>query len=463
MRYLVALVLMLLPQVVAANMSPTEQQMKIYDCQAGDQDACNTLLVTGSPFDFYWFPNPEQLGQIPDMIAVRRDGCAQDGSQTCIELGLLLLKQDPADIAESYGLFAKACDVGNSFGCAYLSPLSEALTYGEHRGMDAVYDDAAAACAAGDQTGCTTQARLNAQLPTVIPDRTIWYDQMVTACEAKNGRACTLLSYMLSSDGVYEYEQIDADFDNKRRANRRAAAEYGAQACAYGNPVGCWNIGISYGDGEGVRADWETAQSFYVRACNGGYRYACEELNYETFWQPNDPIRDLRGPCDRGDFTACLYIAQQEFAPILYGPQDGADGERMQRFHEELRNICGMGSTQACAFAGVYLRGVGRVDDAQRFATAACNLLEMNGCTVLANILKLDRATPATLSQSIAFYDMACQEREWGACNNLGDSYEHGRGVPVDKARAARLYALACENGKDIGCRNLDQLQAANP
>ncbi|MFQ6546731.1 tetratricopeptide repeat protein [Aestuariibius sp. 2305UL40-4] len=457
--YWIALLLTVLAVLspFAAQATPTQMMLLNLDCQNGDEDACDALLLSGQTFGGY-FTAPHEPQSVADHLTALRPDCDAGNMKACGILGDLVLLQNPMDNPEGYALLARACDGGEALACARLAYLTQLLPYSVGPNYISFYEEQAEVCATGNPSACTTQARLNALLPDVLPDEEIWRGQLETACDADLGRACVILSYMLSEDGLWEYKQLDPGLEASSRSNARRALSYARKACDLGNPVGCWNAGLAYDDGNGARTDWERAQHHYVLACQGGYDPGCEEINYESFWRASDPLRTLESACGRGDFSACHLASEKRHAPISITDMSDADRERMTRYSSEMTEICEMGSLRACSVAGSLFRGLGRLEEAERYAAAACALGDQHGCLAAGNIWKLDRTDPGHHEQAIGYYQMACDLENWAACNNLGDSYRRGLGVEANTGRATRLFTLACTNGLALGCRNAANL-----
>jgi len=182
---------------------------------------------------------------------------------------------------------------------------------------------------------------------------------------------------------------------------------------------------------------------------------AMGEINYESYWNGDDPLEALQSACDTGDFTACFLAANKVHDPIGRNLHSGDDPTATARYLADMTDICEQGHLNSCVNAAIYERKAGRDVQAERLAHAACELGRMNGCFVLGNVYKLDREDHA---RAIYLYEIACEERVRNACNNLGDSFERGLGVPVDLDRARALFTKSCDLGAELGCRNLAEL-----
>jgi len=237
----------------ASHAQPTGTQAAMLgmDCQNGDAAACERALFAGIGSAGAWTALVVLADALPDMTAKRREACEANDQTACRELASLLYFQNLDSPNESYRLFAAACDAGDAFSCVQLSLISAGYDYGGYENGAALYAQMTSLCADGDLSACASQSRLNAQLPDVPQDHAIWYGQTVDLCDADVARACTFLSYMLGSDGAPEFERLESGFDFWRTRNRRLSVRYAQKGCDLGNPVACWNLALSYDDGDG--------------------------------------------------------------------------------------------------------------------------------------------------------------------------------------------------------------------
>ena len=53
------------------------------------------------------------------------------------------------------------------------------------------------------------------------------------------------------------------------------------KSCDSGHMRACWNIGLLYSNGSGVKRDKNKSLRFYKIACDGGYKKGCD--SYEIF------------------------------------------------------------------------------------------------------------------------------------------------------------------------------------
>lgn len=442
-----------------ARISATEWKLADYDCRTGDMPACE-LLILNHPHEVPESLPAKEVERIEtEALRARREACRGGDMRACTDHASLLAARTGQGSPEVYAVYAESCDAGDGFACGLLSDLEFALRDDIGTAYTAFYLQQAAACDAGETTACISQARLNVLAPLVPRDRAIWFDQLRKLCdEADAGRACALLAYIQSREGVRDYAAHDAGLVEEFENKQRYALWDGTKACRLGHPTGCYISALIYFDGHAVTRNWKIAQQFLVRACAGGYRRSCDEINRETYWRPGDNLLAMKAACEEGDFSACHYAAVNSFAPVTASPSSEADVARIAAYRTELEGICKMGWVRGCADLATMARAKKDLREAARYAWASCALSEGMGCLVLGNILKLDRGTPKAERQAVWYHRRGCELRTWIACNNLGDSYEHGTGVAADAAEAARHYRMACENDVARGCRNMAKL-----
>ncbi len=61
----------------------------------------------------------------------------------------------------------------------------------------------------------------------------------------------------------------------------KTASELMQKACDSGYMRACWNLGLLYSNGRGVKRDEKKALSLYKMACDGGNKKGC--TSYEIF------------------------------------------------------------------------------------------------------------------------------------------------------------------------------------
>lgn len=87
------------------------------------------------------------------------------------------------------------------------------------------------------------------------------------ACNLNHYAACNNLGFLYRQD--YAVNLID---------NKKSFELY-TKACKGGEMIACSNIGGMYEQGKAVARNYNTAKSYYKKACNGGYKKACDFYN----------------------------------------------------------------------------------------------------------------------------------------------------------------------------------------
>ena len=95
------------------------------------------------------------------------------------------------------------------------------------------------------------------------------------------------------------------------------------EACEGGDMLGCNELGVLYGTGEGVTKDLEHAAILYQRACDGGEMWGC--VNLGTMYGTGEGVtRDrpraielYQQACDGGQNWGCTLVLG---VPVEYVP-----------------------------------------------------------------------------------------------------------------------------------------------
>ena len=83
------------------------------------------------------------------------------------------------------------------------------------------------------------------------------------ACDSGNFSGCYNLGVMYNNGlGV--------------KQNYFKAVKLYNKACDGGNAVGCYNLGVMYNNGQGVKQDYFKAKELFGKACDGGNNGGCK-------------------------------------------------------------------------------------------------------------------------------------------------------------------------------------------
>lgn len=232
--------------------------------------------------------------------------CEAKHTGSCVRLGALLVKQRTGPGLETaFGLFTRACQANDPFGCGWLAELHLAM-----RKFDLVYADWEKACGLGLSASC---AKLGIALvegskgsPTAPEKAPPWLER---GCDGGIGQACLRLGqlYMMGKVLPQDPPRARAHFERGceggsivscvqwamtlregfggPKETERAVAVY-REACEGGSPTdedairtirseACGDLGAIYGKGDGVPKDAEAAKKALARACDLGLPSAC--------------------------------------------------------------------------------------------------------------------------------------------------------------------------------------------
>ncbi len=440
-----------------ARMNTVEQELALYDCKNGNNEACDAALLA-SLFIAYLPSVKNDRQNLVSKITSKQLECDDREVKSCTELGVLLLHLESGESAKSYELFTDSCDLGDGWACGLLGEMNVFVEASKDKNYQIYYEKLERLCAKDDHKACATQARLNVLLAVTPPERSIWYDQLVSSCQHGVGRACVNLSYLMSEDGKQEYRKFDPGHSILDSFTNRISFSYAKRACELDNPVGCWNAALAYSDGRGVRADLKLAQENFVKACVKSLFRACDEINYDIVWRSTDSHSDLNDACDERDFSACLIVEQRRFNELSPTQKK----ETQVQYLANLKLICKDGSLIACANAAVRAYGLGDTADAERYANVACNHEIGEGCLVLGNVWKFNKLIEGHHTKAIYYLERGCELGSRSACNNLGDSYRKGLGLEVNLTQAKRYFKIACNHKLKLACRNLSEMNESN-
>lgn len=444
-----------MPSTSVARLNPVQQELVLYDCGKGDEKACrlarSSILFMGHLAD-------SDERKLESELSVKRTECERGEVASCTDLGVILFNQQPSDNARAYRLFNDGCDRGDGWACNILNEVSATVKASAAENFSAYYVQLRGLCDDNDKAACASHARLNVLIADAVPDKAIWYDQLVSACDANVSRACVNLSYLMSDDGKEEYKNFDLDSSILDRFTKRSSFGYAKKSCELNNPMGCWNAALAYSDGNGVKRDDKSAQTYFVKACNDGVFMACDEINYQIYWRLTDSDNQINLACKRGDFTACLISEQRRHQALGKNISKTA----AYNYLHNIAKICNDGSWLACTNAAILARRQGDSLAAERFAHVSCNRDIGEGCFVLGNVWKFDKSTEGHHEQAVYYLARACELGSKGACNNLGDSYRKGLGVKVNLLRAKRYFTIACNKKMQLGCKNLAAIESGD-
>ncbi len=182
--------------------------------------------------------------------------CDEGHPEGCTNLGTLYYSGQgmTQDYAKAKELFTKGCngaDGGDTYGCLYLG-----LLYAYGKGVN---QDYAKAKELLDKTGCDgSQIEMCKELKLLCDsNQGVKKDQHSSNNVVKNLNAF--------AKGMKAYENNDF----------RKAKKFWSKACDTKNASGCYNLGLLYEKGQGVRQNYSKAKDFYGQSCDNGLEKGC--------------------------------------------------------------------------------------------------------------------------------------------------------------------------------------------
>jgi hypothetical protein len=156
-----------------------------------------------------------------DLRAIYRDNCSDGDASACIQLGTSVINGTltAADPLQGLRSFARACDLGNSFGCFNL-------------------------------------------MKQLSPEN---HAKLQQACKNNNANSC----YILGSVSLIGLSGT---------ADRTAAFRYFQKSCDLNYATGCGVMADAYRYGVGTEKDLQRAAAGYEKACNRSFASSCVSL-----------------------------------------------------------------------------------------------------------------------------------------------------------------------------------------
>ena len=87
-------------------------------------------------------------------------------------------------------------------------------------------------------------------------------------------RILVLLVVLFSIGFSKDLAELGKEAYNK--GDYQKAAQLYQKACDGGDAEGCYNLGVLYADGQGVRQNFSTAKQYYGKACDLGLQLGCD-------------------------------------------------------------------------------------------------------------------------------------------------------------------------------------------
>jgi hypothetical protein len=259
---IVACLLWALP--ASARMTKAELTTATEACIAGTDWACeqrflSTGYVAGS-------------ADIKSLLERLAKICDAGDLRSCTDHAAALMWTGDISDPQVYLDLTLGCVSGDGWGCYLLGRLQLLAPLVPEKGYLALHDARRDECkATGDAAICVDYAYLNEAVRGVVPDADIRWSGLLKACEKDESRACAQLSYLYGDErAAAKLQTLNPHFP----VNHGYSAALARKACKLGNPVGCWNLGLSYQVGSGVPKDEASARNYIETACRLGLCYA---------------------------------------------------------------------------------------------------------------------------------------------------------------------------------------------
>jgi TPR repeat protein len=254
-------------------------------------------------------------------------------------------------------------------------------------------------------------------------------------------------------------------------------------ACARGDGEACWDVGMAYATGQGVRVDAARAIDYATRSCAAGYAWGCLAVPAMDPGPPPDEVERMRVAglalldrgCTAGDGRDCAFLEELH---RLGRAGVAVDADRAQtiadRAASRLAPRCDAGVVDACLqlaqvhhyALGDAARATALVRRARAIAAEGCDRGVAAACDQLGYVtadplfgVEADRDT------SVRSYARAC-ELGWADSCVSAEGRWHERGCELgeplscsragQRARARAIYRWWCRAGDARACRDLE-------
>lgn len=74
----------------------------------------------------------------------------------------------------------------------------------------------------------------------------------------------------------FSKDLIELGIEAYEKGDYQKAGQLYQKACDGGNADGCYNLGVAYNNGRGVKQDFYTAKQYYGKACDLGLQLGCD-------------------------------------------------------------------------------------------------------------------------------------------------------------------------------------------
>lgn len=225
--------------------------------------------------------------------------CKEEDPEGCHQMGLMILegKGAPPDPSKAQGFLEKACDLESGAACARLGALFLAgqapPAAGEPAGqpnLKKAKTFLTAGCDLDSADACTALGKMRLAGQGVGMDEDVAKELFEKACGLGDGWACVESGGAPSDGTVVEVFRkrcddareprscfaVGAAFlksDDEKRAE--TGASYLQTACDAGVARACYKLAFALDKGEALPKDLARSQKLFKKACEGGFKKAC--------------------------------------------------------------------------------------------------------------------------------------------------------------------------------------------
>lgn len=286
-------------------------------CDQGSAAACARLGTA-------YYEGRDDKGQSVDLDLEKarrafEGACSRDDAASCASLGDMLGKGEggPADKARGVSLHRRACELGAGPACA-----KAAVAYRDGTAVPKSPELAATSARKGCDKGDSASCALFKELATVEGSggagMTAEAKQAMDQCEAGNGSACFDLGLRYDDGKGLKVDKT------------KAAAMYKI-SCEKGDSRACHNFGVMLIDGEGVPRSIVAGLKVLDLLCQKGQSKSCDVL-----------VSKLNKACLADEPSSCTLVGR-----FLLQGEKGLEVNLVKGV-EYLRRACRLGSNDGC-------------------------------------------------------------------------------------------------------------------
>lgn len=342
----------------------------------------------------------------------------------------------PIDDAKAAELFRTACDGGIPMSCYdYGNKHWPFHGTGDWEEAKLAVDYYEKACTGNVGLGCESVGQAYLEGKGVTQDHNRAMEYFEKACNLRVSTACHELGT--------QYETGNQVTEDPVRA-----AHYYKAGCMLGDPTSCHEIGLCYFHGYGVEHSVIVAADHFRRACFGGIANACYQVaRIEAHGLGGEEkneymaLRNMERACSGGQRDACeeldFYVRYHRLRPL-----DDMDTSLM------LLEPCHRGKMRACHELGLVYA---RMEPSGAYSPMAAVVFQKacaggiyEACTELGNAYVDGRGVAQDVPKGLELIEDACRHRYGWACYSLGLRYRDGNGVTKNDFKAVLLLDDAC-------------------